>query len=218
MLCPTVQDILGENGWTFEEKVNFVDTTLRSTGRTGIDKVIEFLYNTDFFTAPSSTRFHSNYYGGLLDHSILVYSCAVKLREDMLELKPDFTDQFPEDSIIITTLLHDICKVCYYVPAQKWKKDENDRWQSYSGYNVVDNFPIGHGEKSVIILQQIGLVLNVEEMLAIRFHMGLWSSSNVDYGSGEKTFYKALDKCPLMVIVQNADFMSSSLLENMIVN
>ena len=46
-------------------KERFIEL-LRSTKREGIEKLIDFLEKTDFFTAPASTRFHSSYEGGLL--------------------------------------------------------------------------------------------------------------------------------------------------------
>lgn len=44
-------------------KERFIEL-LRSTKREGIEKLIDFLEKTDFFTAPASTRFHSSYEGG----------------------------------------------------------------------------------------------------------------------------------------------------------
>ena len=46
---------------------------LRSTKREGIEDLIKFLEKSDFFTAPSSTRFHGSFRGGLLLHSLNVY-------------------------------------------------------------------------------------------------------------------------------------------------
>lgn len=40
--------------------------------RQGIEKLNDWLQNTDFFTAPASTRFHGAYPGGLVEHSINV--------------------------------------------------------------------------------------------------------------------------------------------------
>ena len=34
--------------------------------RDGVEDLIAYLEDSDFFTAPSSTRFHGNYEGGLL--------------------------------------------------------------------------------------------------------------------------------------------------------
>lgn len=215
MEYPVVSDILGPSAWTNAEKVGFFENALRSTDRDGIEKVIEMLRSVDFYYAPSSTKFHSNYQGGLLDHSLLVLSTAMKLRNSMIELKPDLAPQLEENSVIISALLHDLCKACFYVPTEKWKKNKNDQWESYTGYEVKDVFPIGHGEKSVILLQCYGLHLTLEEMLAIRYHMGLWTSS-IDCGDSGRSYFRAVDMCPLVTIIQNADFMSSYMLENRI--
>lgn len=209
---PVYNDILGSNAWTVDEKVRFVESALQSTNRNGIDKVIDYLRNTDFYYAPSSTKFHSNYQGGLLDHSILVLSTAAGLRDAMVKIKPELVDRLTDESLIISCLLHDLCKVGFYVPKEKWKKDENDKWVSYRGYDVEDTFPIGHGEKSVILLQWLGVELTIDEMLAIRYHMGLWTTS-VDCGDANRAYFRAVNMCPLLSIVQNADFMSSNMLE-----
>ena len=212
MECPLCNDILGMQSWTTEEKVAFVESSLQSTGRRGLDKVIDYLRNSDFYYAPSSTKFHSNYQGGLLDHSILVLSTAIGLRDAMVKIKPELKERFTDENLIISCLLHDLCKVGFYIPKEKWKKDENYKWVSYRGYEVEDTFPIGHGEKSVILLQWLGLELTMDEMLAIRYHMGLWSTS-VDCGDANRAYFRAVNMCPLLSIVQNADFMSSNMLE-----
>lgn len=209
---PTVKDIIGQSSWTAEEKFECIKNLLLSFNREGMDKVLEYLQNSDFTYAPSSTKFHSNYRGGLMDHSLLVMSTALRLREAMLDMNPDLASRLTLESTIIASLLHDVCKIGFYVPKEKWKKDENDRWVSYTGYDVSDTFPIGHGEKSVIILQELGLKLTMEEMLAIRYHMGLWSTT-VDCGDTSRAYFRAVEMCPLLSIVQNADFMSSNMLE-----
>lgn len=209
---PTAKDIIGQSSWTAEEKFECIKNLLLLFNREGMDKVVEYLQNSDFTYAPSSTKFHSNYRGGLMDHSLLVMSTALRLREAMLDMNPDLDSRLTLESVIIASLLHDVCKIGFYVPKEKWKKDENDRWVSYTGYDVSDTFPIGHGEKSVIILQELGLKLTMEEMLAIRYHMGLWSTT-VDCGDTSRAYFRAVEMCPLLSIVQNADFMSSNMLE-----
>ena len=213
MEYPTVNEILGPESWTFRKKQEFFETCLQSTNRKGIDKIIEYLRTSDFYFSPSSTKFHSNYPNGLLDHSIFVMSVALGLRETMVKLKPEFANRISEESVIISALLHDVCKIGFYVPKDKWKKDENNMWISYQGYDVEDTFPIGHGEKSVILLQWLGLELTMDEMLAIRYHMGMWSSNMIDYGDTNRAYFRAVNMCPLLTIIQNADFMASNMLE-----
>ena len=61
----------GENELS-DTKERIIDL-LKSTNRPGIDKVIEYISTTDFFTAPASTKFHSSFEGGLAKHSLWVY-------------------------------------------------------------------------------------------------------------------------------------------------
>ena len=83
---------------------------LDATDRQGIDEVMEWLQGSGFFMAPASTNFHGNYEGGLADHSLNVYTAAMRLRSTALSLNPSLEEQLPEDSVAIATLLHDICK------------------------------------------------------------------------------------------------------------
>lgn len=55
-----------------KNKERFIEL-LRSTKREGIEELIAWLETTDFYIAPASTRFHGNYEGGLLEHSLNVY-------------------------------------------------------------------------------------------------------------------------------------------------
>ena len=48
---------------------------LSSVNREGIDKLIEFIRKSDFYTAPASTRFHGSCESGLLEHSLNAYDC-----------------------------------------------------------------------------------------------------------------------------------------------
>ena len=41
--------------------------------RPGMEDLMAWLERSDFYTAPASTRFHGNYTGGLLEHSLNVY-------------------------------------------------------------------------------------------------------------------------------------------------
>lgn len=137
---------------------------LTSTKRSGIDNVIKYLEETDYFIAPASTNYHGNYDCGLAIHSFQVYK-LLKKKNEIFDLG------LSQESIIITALLHDICKVNFYKKQPRWKKDEKGKWQSYDGYICEDDFPVGHGEKSVIRLLQF-IKLTREEILMIRWHMG----------------------------------------------
>ncbi len=48
------------------------ESLLLSCNRDGMDKLLEFIRKSDFYTAPASTRFHNCHEGGLLEHSLNV--------------------------------------------------------------------------------------------------------------------------------------------------
>lgn len=72
--------------------------------------------------------------------------------------------------------------------------------------------PIGHGEKSVVMLLQMGLGLTDAEICAIRWHMGAWAVNQAD--SEEKGAIKAAEKrYPLVTLIHLADSIASKFIE-----
>ena len=135
------------------DKAEFIQL-LQSTGREGVDDLIEYLDDgrNHFFTAPASVNHHLNSDGGLLRHSLNVCHAALKLRELVIAERPDLEPELSKASVIIASLLHDICKADIYVPTRKKKKDANGLFVEVDTYNVdYRNFPMGHGEKSAIM-------------------------------------------------------------------
>ena len=88
---------------------------LKSTNRPGMDRLISWIETTDFFEAPASTKYHLHCKGGLAKHSLNVYE-RLKAKVDcgLVNLKPE--------TIIITSLLHDLCKANYYTVDYRNKK------------------------------------------------------------------------------------------------
>ncbi len=195
-----------------EDKKKFLEL-LASTGRRGLDGVVAELDRLGFFTAPASTRFHLCEEGGLLQHSLNVCRAALKLRETFLSLDPSLAPRLPVDSIIIASLLHDSCKADIYRASFKWSKDSNNNWIKLPTYEAnYDNFPLGHGEKSVIFLLRNGLEMTDDEILAIRWHMAAW---DLPFQSYEmiSNLNAARSKSPLLVLLQEADGLASHILE-----
>ena len=180
------------------------DDLLRSTNRNGIEKLIEYLHTTDFYTAPASTRFHSSYEGGLLQHSLNVY--------DMLSLmfKHEPWNKFgiPEETLIITALCHDLCKANYYDVEMRNRKNDKGQWEQYPFYIVNDKNPYGHGEKSAMIAANF-IKLTADERYAIRWHMGFSEPQNNYQYVG-----KAMEMYPLVVAIHEADLEATYLLES----
>lgn len=186
---------------------------LRSTEREGIDDVIEELEELGFFEAPASTKFHLNEEGGLVEHSLNVCKAAMKVRSAMLELDDSLRESLPLDSVVIASLLHDVCKADIYKKVMKRQKNSFGLWVDAPGYDVdYSKFPLGHGEKSVIVLLRCGLDLTDDEIMAIRWHMQAW---DLPFQSADikANLNEAKKICPLVTLVQTADGLASNLLE-----
>jgi len=151
--------------------LDFVEKEIREL----IDKEPRFtkqfttwLYSTDYFSAPASANGHNNIIGGLALHSYNVYQ-----RLNEINIKMEF--KIPFDSVLILGLLHDICKISFYKTEKRNRKNsETKRWEEYDAFVISDKLPLDHGHKSVILLRQ--LKLNIQEMLAIAWHLGAWDT------------------------------------------
>ena len=167
---------------------------LKSVNREGMDNLITFIEKTDFFKAPASTRFHGNYEGGLLEHSMKVYE-ILKERIKNSSIKIDISDE----SVILIALLHDICKVNYYKVDYRNAKNEFGEWEKVPYYTVDDTIPYGHGEKSVMMITEY-IKLTVEEKYAIRWHMGFTEPKEL-----YTTIGLAYKKYPIALLMHEAD-------------
>lgn len=192
---------------------------LRSTKRKNIEELIEWLVTrSDFFTAPSSTKYHGNFEGGLCEHSLNVYHVALQIKDSILPLSKKFdgTHPFTDDELIIACLLHDLCKVNFYEITEKWKKDETkpmgQQWVKYTGYSIKDKFPLGHGEKSMFMAQNF-IQLTANEALAINHHMNFFNPSMELNAYQHSAFMQAVENYPLVGTVALADAASSFMLE-----
>lgn len=167
--------------------------------RPGSDKLLQWLNASDFFTAPASTRFHGSVEGGLVQHSLCVYDYLLK--EINLE---NCADSYSEETVAIVGLLHDICKTNFYVKGQRNVK-ENGVWVQKDIYEIKDDFPIGHSEKSIIMLQNF-IKLNNYEILAIRAHMGAFDAA---YKGGDIFLSNIFKQCQLAVLLHVSDLKAS---------
>lgn len=178
---------------------------LINTKREGIEKLINFIKKSDFYTAPASTRFHSCHEGGLLEHSMNVYQCLMAKTES--PVWAECLSKIPDESLIITALLHDLCKTYFYVVDYRNKKNENGVWEKVPYYTIDDKIPYGHGEKSVMMIEEY-IKLTPVERYAIRWHMG-WSEPKESYNA----LGGAFKKYPLALALHEADQEATYLLE-----
>ena len=171
--------------------------------REGSDKLLEWLKQSDFFKAPASTRFHGNFEGGLLVHSLNVYHCLKSLLSHL-----DLADKYSDETVAIVSLLHDVCKVNFYKKGTRNVK-ENGQWVTKEVFEIDEKFPCGHGEKSVIILQNF-ISLSSDEIFAIRAHMGGFDTS---VKGGDRFIGQIFERSSLALLTHMADMEATYLYE-----
>lgn len=169
---------------TYRERI---ESTLVETHREGIDSVVEWLGENHFYDAPASVTHHNAFQGGLAKHSWEVYCQAMALRQ-----ASDHREAMAPESVAIAALLHDVCKA------------DNYQFDSSNPYHILtlnDNRAKGHGERSVRILERLGLAMSHEERMAIHWHMGEFELSS----GGSEQDYEESVRIPLCNLVRRAD-------------
>ena len=176
--------------------------------REGADKLLQFLSSktSDFFVAPSSTRFHGSFESGLVEHSVNVYYALTDylLRPRVREI---YNMNYDDETVAIVSLLHDVCKINCYKKGSRNVKDENGTWKAVPIYEFDDSLPYGHGEKSVYIIGGF-IKLTREEAFAIRYHMGFSGSED------KRNIGATFEKFPLSFALSTADMEATYFIES----
>ena len=212
-----------------EVKEKFLEFYFKRISRQGSAELAEWLEKeTDFFTAPASTKYHLSEPAGLCIHSLHVYSrlrklyAAEKYRAlGAAELTPE-----EEEKIAVAGLLHDVCKTNFYTQEYRNRKTYDadkvrtaDRftvkhdaggdfiWETVPVYTINDTMPYGHGEKSVMLVEKY-MRLTDEERIAIRWHMGGFDCA---VKGGENSISQAYERYPFAVLLNIADMQAAYL-------
>lgn len=208
-----------------QENVKRFEGLLSQVEREGLAQLLEYIRDkSDFYTAPASTRFHLSTEGGLLQHSLNVYDCLQAKKEN--STWACILEDAGKDALILCPLFHDLCKTHFYKidhknqktydpekvkAAERWqvKKDNAGAfiWESVPCYTVDDRVPYGHGEKSVMMIEQF-MRLTGPERFVIRWHMGFSEPKELHL-----QLTQAMSKYPLILALHEADQEASTLLE-----
>ncbi len=180
-------------------KDEFIKIFTENVHRPGAKELLNWLMNTDFFTAPASTKYHCACENGLVMHSVSVFNTMM---EKHFEEGVDSVESFA-----ICALLHDVCKAEFYkISTRNVKNELTGQWEKQPFYSIEDKFPFGHGEKSVFLVERF-MRLHLDEAMAIRWHMGSFDDSQ------GFTLSQAYEKYPLAVKLHLADLESTYLRE-----
>lgn len=181
-----------------KEIKNNIIKILSEIDRPGMKDLINYLENeSDYFTAPASTRFHLCIEGGLIIHSWSVYKL-------FLELKEKFNLIISNESIVICSFLHDLCKIGCYI-----------KNNSSNGYSWNPNAEKGHSMLSIKRIEKF-IKLTEQEREIIQFHMGMYGTE--EFGIYKEyslaTLVNAYNKNKLAKLFYFCDDMSTNFLED----
>ena len=183
-----------------KQKQEFLTLCREGIHRDGLEDLLNWLQKSDFFTAPASTRYHGAYEGGLCEHSMDVYDMARKTIEA-------FGLTLNEESVLVSALFHDLCKVNFYKKDIRNQKIDG-QWQEVPCYTIDEKYCFGgHGSKSVYLVQQF-MKLKTDEAAAINCHMGA-----VTGGDAVRDTSNAYHAFPLAWAIHVADEAATYLLK-----
>lgn len=168
-----------------------VKKLLQVCERNNMDSLFDFINSQGFFTSPASTKFHGCYEGGLAEHS-----CEVLTRLE--ELNKDLNLEIPVPTMIIASLLHDLCKMGAY-------RGE------FPNYTWNHNHPQGHARLSLKWVQNY-IELSTLEREMILYHMGPFGTTEMFPKFGEysvKEWTNACDGSRTVKAIYLADEMAS---------
>lgn len=160
--------------------------------RPGAADLLEWMEGNSFFEAPASKGHHGAKPGGLANHSINVFERIGNIATKEIRTP----EVFKTETLAVVALLHDLCKI------DEYKTAEGNQANSYQ---LTHNFPVGHGEKSVILILRF-MKLTDEEILAIRWHMGQY---DFYARGGGYDLDHAFRQCKLAVMLHLADMMAT---------
>ena len=161
--------------------------------------------------APASGKkmYHSCFVGGWCSHTLNVYHAAFKLKDLWNEMGAiqDFTDE----ELAFVALQHDLGKLGteqeehYILQEDAWRKKN-------LGEIYVKNPNISFmkdADRSLQLLQQIGVEVSEVEWLSIKLHAGLYEESNRSYLIAYSDDYKLRTNLPH--ILHQADLISTNI-------
>jgi hypothetical protein len=164
-----------------------------------IRNFIRFLEEeTSWLSSPASTRFHNDFEGGLVSHSISV-------TENLLKIKDILAPDIDSESCLIVGLFHDVGKVGYagkpyYIPNPNRQGPGNRVRKYFVNPSVVS---MGLAVRSLFLVSQF-IRLTEEEAQAIVYHDGQYIEENKIIAHREE---------PLTLLLSYADNWAGSILE-----
>lgn len=175
-----------------------IEDLLRSTERAGVEFMITYLGESGFYEAPCSAQYHLACEGGLAQHSLNVF-------EVMEQMWSVFKPVVTLESVIITSLLHDVGKVGQFdKPGYVENILKSGKRSDKKPYMVnSDLLNVPHEIRSLSIIDN-RMNLTEEEYFAILYHNGLYGPLKYEITGKER---------PLYLLLHFADMWASRVIE-----
>lgn len=185
---------------------------LLSTKRKGVKDLINHMDEAGFFTAPCSSKYHLAKEGGLAEHSMNVYSIMIQLCESL-------GTGIPLESIILTSILHDLGKTGdhgkpNYIEKMVRSKSKNKETGEYDmvrseaePYQTNPNLTYEEHEIRSLLIAERYISLTEDEETAILHHNGLYGKLDSSYGNANYS------KTKLAFLLHTADMYCSRFVE-----
>lgn len=174
---------------------NDVLEILYKVKRPGWENLLKYLDTTDYYTTASSTKWHGAKKYGLMHHCYSLYYLLLKLNYE-------FKLNIDKETMIITSFLHDLCKIDMYILTS-------------SGYIYNQTHPKGHAKLSLSIIKKY-IELTKEEEEIITYHMGMYGTKEFNSMNGEYTLSELVNvynRNKICKLFYFCDDMSSQFLE-----
>jgi len=169
-----------------------------------VDRVDRFIV----MPAAANTNFHNCFPGGYVEHVNRVVKAAIEVRELWSKFGADM-ETFTLEELAFSAINHDLGKVGdatndLYIPSDNdWRKKNLGEMYSYNKEVAFMTVP----DRSLYLLQEVGIKYSLNEMLAIRAHDGLYDDANKGYYISR--IPESRPKSVILFILHQADFLAS---------
>lgn len=156
--------------------------------------------------ASSKTNYHNAFPGGYIDHVIRVYNFSI----DVAKLWKSSLGKldFKMEELAMVALNHDLGK--FGTESEEGYIDQESKWHFERGEIYKHNPKLSFmkvQDRSLYLLQSLGIELSEIEFLSIKLHDGLYEEANKSYYIAYSEEYKL--KTDLPYIIHQADLMAA---------
>ena len=175
------------------------------------DKFIGFYTKLDdriaLLPASHKKAYHNCFPGGYVDHVVRVITASFKLHTLWQEMGSK--DTYTEEELFVSALNHDLGKigsleeVSVFPSTDEWRK--RNLGEMYTFNTKIEYMTVP--DRSLFLIQQMGVQLTTNEWIAIKTHDGLYDDANKQYLKGFMPETKPRTSLPY--ILHQADMMAA---------